>query len=134
MNALFTRTNILLAMLAVFLVAFIVTATPVEAQLFSECEGGAAANSELCQVVNNPDDDIITGSDSLVVRIVDLLIFISGAIAVIMVAIGGLRYILSNGDPQGTQSAKNTILYAIVGIIIAVAARTIIIFVLDRIS
>ncbi len=55
-------------------------------------------------------------------KISSVLLFIVGAIAVIMIVIGGLRYVISGGDATQVQSAKNTILYALVGIIVAILA------------
>ena len=54
--------------------------------------------------------------------VTNVLLFIIGAIAVIMIVIGGLRYVLSGGDSNQVSAAKNTILYAIVGIIVAILA------------
>lgn len=51
---------------------------------------------------------------------------ILGAISVIMVTIGGIQYIGSQGDPAGTAKAKNTIIYALVGVLVAVFAVTIV--------
>ncbi|MFI5271283.1 MAG: hypothetical protein ACHQT9_04535 [Candidatus Saccharimonadales bacterium] len=56
-----------------------------------------------------------------------------GAMAVLMVAISGLRYILSDGDPQKISRAKNSIIYALVGVAIAIAAEAIVHFVLFRV-
>ena len=54
--------------------------------------------------------------------ITNVLLFIIGAIAVIMIVIGGMRYVLSGGDSNQITAAKNTILYAIIGIIVAILA------------
>lgn len=54
--------------------------------------------------------------------IVNILLFLVGAVAVIMLVIGGFRYVLSGGDQNAVTSAKNTILYAIIGIVIAILA------------
>lgn len=62
--------------------------------------------------------------------ITNVLLFIIGAISVIMLIIGGLRYTVSGGDSSAVTGAKNTILYAIVGIIVAVLAYAIVNFVL----
>ena len=59
------------------------------------------------------------------------LLFIVGAIAVIMIVIGGLRYVISGGDASQVQAAKNTILYALVGIIIAILAYAAVNFVIN---
>jgi hypothetical protein len=62
-----------------------------------------------------------------------LLLFIIGAIAILMIIIGGLRYVLSAGDPKATASAKDTILYAVVGLVIAASAYAIVSFVTGHI-
>ncbi len=65
-------------------------------------------------------------------RVVNVLLFLVGAISVIMLIIGGIRYIVSAGDQNAVTGAKNTIMYAIVGIIVAVVAYGIVNFVLSR--
>ena len=67
---------------------------------------------------------------STVKNVINLLIFVIGIIAVIMVVVGGLRYVLSGGDSAGINTAKNTILYAIVGLVVAILAYSIVNFVL----
>lgn len=64
------------------------------------------------------------GQDLTVVfkTVVNILLFIVGAVAVIMLVIGGLRYVTSNGDQNAVTGAKNTILYAIIGIVVAFLA------------
>jgi hypothetical protein len=63
-------------------------------------------------------------------KISSVLLFIVGAIAVIMIVIGGLRYVVSGGDATQVQSAKNTILYALVGVIVAILAYAAVNFVI----
>lgn len=63
--------------------------------------------------------------------VVNVLLFILGAIAVIVIIIGGIRYTTSNGDPGQTKAAKDTILYAVVGLIVAILAYAIVSFVLN---
>ncbi|HSX14959.1 MAG TPA: hypothetical protein VLE72_03595 [Candidatus Saccharimonadales bacterium] len=72
------------------------------------------------------------GSGSLFQRLANTLIFIVGAISVIMVIIGGLRYVLSAGSPQATNGAKDTILYAVIGVVVAGLAFAIVNFVVGR--
>lgn len=62
--------------------------------------------------------------------IVNVLLFIIGAISVIMLIIGGIRYTVSGGDSSAVTAAKNTILYAVVGIIVAILAYAIVNFVI----
>lgn len=74
-----------------------------------------------------PDGRTVTGT---LKDVANILIFIVGAVAVLMLIIGGMRYALSGGDQAGLTSGKNTIIYAIVGIVIAVASYAIVNFVL----
>lgn len=66
--------------------------------------------------------------------IVDIFLFLIGAVAVVMLVYGGFRYATSAGDTSAVSSAKNTILYAVVGIVIAVSAYAISDFVIDTFS
>lgn len=68
--------------------------------------------------------------DGIFKTITNVLLFLIGAVSVIMLIIGGVRYTVSGGDSAAVTSAKNTILYAIVGIIVAVLAYAIVNFVL----
>ena len=70
------------------------------------------------------------GSTGIFSTITNVLLFILGAISVIMIIIGGLRYVISGGNSTNVTAAKNTILYAIVGVIIALLSYAIINFVL----
>ena len=71
------------------------------------------------------------GNAGVFQQISSVLLFIVGAIAVIMIVIGGLRYVVSGGDAAQVQAAKNTILYALVGIIVAILAYAAVNFVIS---
>lgn len=73
---------------------------------------------------------LIGSDDSIFTVVVNILLYIIGAISVIMLIVGGIRYTISNGDSSQVTSAKNTILYAIVGLIIAFLAYAIVNWVL----
>lgn len=63
---------------------------------------------------------------SLIQSIINILLFLIGAIAVIMIIIGGLRYVISGGDQGAITGAKNTILYAVIGLVVAIMAYAIV--------
>lgn len=104
----------------------------IEDPLNRSCAGVQSANSEFCQNVNQGGGPIVFGSNSLLVNIAQTIVFITAAISVVMIVIGGFRYVVSNGDSNAMGSAKNTILYAIVGLVIAMVAQLIVTFVLTR--
>lgn len=66
--------------------------------------------------------------------VVNILLFLIGAIAVIMLVIGGIRYVVSGGDQAAVTGAKNTILYAIVGIVVAFLAYAAVDFVIGSLN
>jgi hypothetical protein len=70
------------------------------------------------------------GASGIFTTITNVLLFIIGAISVIMIIVGGLRYVVSGGDASKVSAAKNTILYAVVGIVVAILAYAIINFVI----
>lgn len=69
------------------------------------------------------------GDDGVFKTVTNVLLFIIGAISVIMLIIGGIRYVVSGGDSGAVTSAKNTILYAVVGIVVAILAYALVNFV-----
>jgi len=68
----------------------------------------------------------------IVKTIVNVLLFILGAVAVIMIILGGIRYTISQGDSSAVTSAKNTILYAVIGLVVALLAYAIVNFVIAQ--
>lgn len=64
---------------------------------------------------------------------INILLYFAGIIAVIYVVIGGFRYVVSNGDSGAITKAKNTVIYALIGLAVAVMAYAIVNFVLDNI-
>lgn len=72
--------------------------------------------------------------DATVGSIVDVLMWVVGILSVVMIAWSGFRYITSAGDTSKLASAKNTLIYAIVGLIVAIMAYAIVTFVRERTS
>jgi len=97
------------------------------------CDGVALTGDATCGQTNadgtSASDSTVTNTIKLVINIFSLVV---GFTAVIMIMIGGFKYITSTGDSASVNSAKNTILYAIVGLIIVALAQVIVKFVLGR--
>ena len=66
--------------------------------------------------------------------VTNVLLFIIGAVAVIMIILGGIRYTTSNGDSNQVTAAKNTILYGVIGVVVALLAFAIVNFVVAAFS
>jgi TRAP-type C4-dicarboxylate transport system permease small subunit len=78
------------------------------------------------------DPNANTGFTNLLKKIINILSVVIGVIAVIMIIIGGFRYITSGGKQESVTAAKNTILYAIIGLVIVALAQIIVRFVLSN--
>lgn len=72
------------------------------------------------------------GPEDLVKNIINLLLMAIGIVSVIMLIIGGFKYTTSNGDSNQVTSAKNTIMYSVIGLVIAIFAYAIVNFVVSK--
>ena len=70
--------------------------------------------------------------DRLITQIINVFSIVVGIVAVIMIIVGGLKYITSGGDSGKVTSAKNSIIYAIIGLVIVALAQVIVRFVLSK--
>lgn len=72
-------------------------------------------------------------NSSSVKAVLQIFFGILGAFALLVITIAGMSYITSAGDPQKVTNAKNAIIYAIVGLVIAITAESIVSFLVDRV-
>ncbi|MES2971857.1 MAG: pilin [Patescibacteria group bacterium] len=73
-----------------------------------------------------------TKVDSTIRLVINIFSLIVGVVAVIMIIVGGLKYITSGGDSGNITGAKNTILYAIIGLVVVALAQIVVKFVLQK--
>ena len=78
--------------------------------------------------------DSLFGEGGVFTTIVNILLFLIGFLSVIMLIYGGIQYTLSSGDSGKVTNAKNTILYAVVGLIVAILSYAIVNFVLTSLN
>jgi hypothetical protein len=81
-----------------------------------------------------PVQPLETSPQDMVMKIINIFSWVVGAISVIMIIVGGFKYITSGGNEKGVSSAKTTILYAIIGLVIVALAQIIVRFVLNFVS
>ena len=126
------RTKLLMAsaFLLVALSALSLAPQSVDAKDILQDVCPAGSTSETCQskTTANP----LTGTGGLLYKVATVVSIVAGIAAVIMIVLGGMRYITSGGDTQKITSAKHTIVGALIGLVIIVLAQTIITFVIKR--
>ena len=74
----------------------------------------------------------VAASNSQLKTIMQIVFAILGGLAFLVIIIGALRYTISGGNPESVKNAKNTVIYALVGLIVCVSAEIIVTFVLGR--
>jgi len=72
--------------------------------------------------------------NTIITTVINIFSLVVGVVSVIMIIIGGLKYITSGGDSGNVSGAKNTILYAIVGLVVVALAQIIVQFVLGKVT
>lgn len=120
------RIKITLLSLALVLGLFAIPVVPVSAAPADDISAGV-------QSVGGKEANSEEFTDS-VKRIVDTLLFLLGLVAVIIIILGGFRYATSNGDANATKAAKDMILYAVIGLIVAIIAYAIVNFIVSTFS
>lgn len=114
-------------------------AASAQADTHNLCAGAdlqLGADSTPCQTTDSKGN-ATTAADRATSLIADVLNFISivaGVVAVIMIIYGGFRFVTSGGNPESTKSARNTILFALIGLVIVAFAQLIVKFVLQKIG
>ena len=124
-------TNI--AKIGVFVPAFALLAglaVPVATTYANNCDvsGGITVGKDCARNYEQPEN-LFNGDDSVFQTVTNVMLFLIGAISVVMLIYGGIRYTISQGDSTAVTNAKNTIMYAVIGIVIAILAFAIMNFV-----
>lgn len=92
----------------------------------SEACAGIAAAGGTC---DGNADGAKKQFNNIILTVIKIFSYVVGAVSVIMIIIGGFRYVISGGDSNGVSGAKNTIMYAIIGLVVVIFAQVIITFV-----
>lgn len=117
------------AVLPATLTFAVTPATPASKEALCRGAGGTWGGSECSNAA-----DKTGGVDTLFKTVTDVVLFLTAAVAVVMIIIGGLRYTTSGGDQAALKNAKNTILYAVIGLIVAILAYGAINFVIQQVA
>jgi cytochrome bd-type quinol oxidase subunit 2 len=124
--------------LAVFIVSLVLAlfmgVLPVSAQDIENnlCAGANLDVNSNCNT-GITDQDASAKMNSLIGSIINIFTLVVGVVSVLMIIVGGFKYITSGGDSSNVSGAKNTILYAIIGLVIVALAQTIVRFILGRV-
>lgn len=117
------------------LAAALLGAAPLAAVPAAYAQDTGSNRQAVCEGLNNVGSGCSDNGievTNLVRSIINLFSWVVGVVSVIMIIIGGFRYVISNGDATKITTAKNTIMYAIIGLLIVAFAQVIVRFVMTR--
>lgn len=102
-----------------------------------DSDGNVVAGGDKC-AINGPREngkfDWQKASGYVAVAVLEILLRIGALVAVGFVMYGGFRFITSQGDPEGAKNARNTIINAIIGLVITIASASIVAFIANRLT
>lgn len=91
--------------------------------VFDGCGNGGNGNAAVCKAAGTDN------ATSMTTNIINTMLFILGILTVIMIIFGGIRYVTSAGDASKVKAAKDTVLYSVVGLVVAILSYAIVNFV-----
>lgn len=110
----------------------------VGAQVLDEVCRGPFPNNQVPSVCQDKNlnqggaDNSITGPDGVIFKAINIISFIVGIAALIVIIVSGLQFILATGDPTRIANARNALMYALIGIGVAIFAQVIVRFVVTK--
>lgn len=131
-----TLKRLIVSALAFSMFAAPLAVVPVASAASFDLRGSVCSGTKID--LNSSSDDCTTGDEGTnqvnnAVKLgLNLFSAIVGIIAVVMIIVGGIKYITSGGDSGNITSAKNTIMYAVIGLVVVALAQIIVNFVLER--
>lgn len=112
--------------------SFVGAVSTSEAVFQKNCE--ANPNTSFCKSVQSEEarGNRIAGPDGILTAITKFVVYITGAVSIVMVIVGGIKYTLASGNSEAVSGAKRTIMYALIGLAVAILSQAIVTFVLSR--
>ena len=130
MRKIVSHSRIILVAFFALAMGFLVLAPPVQAADTATPENikeicDANPDASICSDLEDPD-----GLNSTFQNLISVMLFAAGIIAVIMIIVSGIRMTTSRGVPEAVTKARHTLMYSIIGLVVAVMAFAIVNFVL----
>ncbi len=137
----FVKLKTLVLSLSILMTVLVPIAAPAAVLAAANIQGSLCGAATTLSVDASPDTNCQTatqGSEShfqtILADAINIFSLIVGIVAVIMIIFGGFKYITSAGNQEKVKSAKQTLVYALIGIIIVALAQIIVKFVLNQTS
>ena len=121
-----------IALILSFIVIGLIMPQVKAAAVLESCDTGDLSQTNICQTINSKSST--STPTTLIDSIISIFSYIAGITSIILVIFSGLLFVTSAGDPKRVHQARDTILYAGIGIAVVVIARLIILFVVNKVG
>lgn len=121
-----SKAKVLTAVMCLAMVFTIVS--PVSLLVYADAKDEVKKGADMTNSGGSAKQDL----PDIITTIINVMLFIAAALAVIMIIYGGIRYITAHGDEKQVKVAKDTIVYSVAGLIIAILAYALVTFIFDR--
>ncbi len=130
------KTPPIIFVVLLFMVGLIIVTNTVYAQVSKDIEAACAkdASSPLCAGYSEGKSSTTNNSpvQKVMGTVINLFAFFGGAIAVIYVVYGGFKYVTSAGNAEKASSGRQTIFYALIGLVLIIAAQQLVLFIISK--
>lgn len=121
-----SKAKVLVAVMCLAMAFTVVS--PVSLPVYADAKDEVKKGADMTNSGGSAKQDL----PDVITTIINVMLFIAGALAVIMIIYGGIRYITAHGDEKQVKVAKDTIVYSVVGLIIAIIAYALVTFIFNR--
>lgn len=119
-------TTIIISITALLLVSL---SNAYAADVLPNCGNPKISNTAVCPAAPSSDPII-----SIIKTAIEVISYIAGAATVILIIVSGLKFVTAGGSAESAASARNTLIYALVGIVVVIISQVLVVFVLDNIK
>lgn len=121
-------TKVKAGLLAIAGIALVGGAMITPAPVHAACDHNSGLSGALNKDCTDPGGQPTTifGNDGIFTTVINTMLFIVGILSVIMIIFAGIRYVTAHGDKAQVQAASQTLIYAIVGLVVAILAYAIV--------
>lgn len=129
------RTKHIIVSLITVLALALVPASIMAGTAYADCPGGDTAEGQVLKGIGQTGSECDgDGVANAIAAVVNILSYIVGVAAVIVVIYSGFKYITASGDSNKIGNAKSTLIYALIGLVVAALAQVLVQFVLSESS
>ena len=124
-----SRAVVLVAAMCILALPIATAAVPINGEACDGVQSAVCSDSEFAE---RNDVNPLVGKDGIITKVVTFLGFVVGVISVIILIVAGIRFAINGSNASEVTKARNTVIYAVVGIVVALVAQGVVQFILVK--